>query len=109
MDSSFPFPCSYGILRSWTVPVSAYVYTASSSVLSIIGPERFSRREPEISVPGFVFVELPDPRRAMKADADVVKETFGKSVQVKKVFWTLLLSMTGLVQARVVDPVTVQR
>jgi len=34
---------------------------------------------------------------------------FGKNEQVKKVFWTLLLSMAGLVQARVVDPVTAQQ
>lgn len=34
--------------------------------------------------------------------------SFGKNEQVKKVFWTLFISMARLVQARVVDPVTVR-
>jgi hypothetical protein len=34
---------------------------------------------------------------------------FGKNEQVKKVFWTLFISMAGLVLARVVHPVTVQQ
>jgi len=36
-------------------------------------------------------------------------EAFGKNEQVKKMFWTLLFSMAGLVLALVVDPVTAQR
>jgi len=43
---------------------------------------------------------------AMKVDADVVIDAFGKNEQVKKVFWTLFVAMAGLVLARVVDPVT---
>jgi hypothetical protein len=46
---------------------------------------------------------------AMKADADVVIDAFGKNEQVKKVFWTLFIAMAGLVLARVVDPVTAQQ
>jgi len=34
---------------------------------------------------------------------------FGKNEQVKKMFWTLFISMTGLVLAQVVDPVTTQQ
>jgi hypothetical protein len=46
-------------------------------------------------------------QRAMKVDTDVVIEAFGKNEQVKRVFWTLFISMAGLVLARrVVDPVT---
>jgi len=48
-------------------------------------------------------------QRAMKADADVVIEAFGKNEQVKKVFWTFFIGMAGLVLARVVDPVTAQQ
>ena len=45
----------------------------------------------------------------MKADVDAVIETFGKNDQVKKVFWTMFVSMAGLVLARVLDPVTAQQ
>ncbi|MCK9581459.1 MAG: hypothetical protein M0Q92_13560 [Methanoregula sp.] len=57
-----------------------------------------------------LFVFLPKLiQRAMKADADAVIEAFGKNEQMKKVFWTLFISMAGLVLARVVDPVTAQQ
>jgi hypothetical protein len=56
-----------------------------------------------------LFVFLPKLiQRAMKADTDAAIEAFGKNEQVKKVFWTLFISMAGLVLARVVDPVTAQ-
>jgi hypothetical protein len=45
----------------------------------------------------------------MRADAQVVIDAFGKNEQVKKVFWTVFAAMTGLVLARVVDPVTAQQ
>ncbi|PKL65197.1 MAG: hypothetical protein CVV32_04185 [Methanomicrobiales archaeon HGW-Methanomicrobiales-3] len=52
-----------------------------------------------------LFVFLPKLiKRAMKADADAVIGTFGKNEQVRKVFWTLFISMAGLVLAQVVDP-----
>ncbi len=47
-------------------------------------------------------------QRAMKADVDAVIEVFGKNRQVKKVFWTKFVAITGLVLARVVDPATAQ-
>lgn len=52
-----------------------------------------------------LFVFLPKLiQRAMKADAAAVVEAFGKNEQVKKVFWTLFISMAGLVVAQVLDP-----
>jgi hypothetical protein len=45
----------------------------------------------------------------MKADVDAAIEAFGKNEQTKKVFWTMFVSMTGLVLARVLDPVTAQK
>jgi len=57
-----------------------------------------------------LFVFLPKLiQRAMKADADAVIEVFGKNEQVKKVFWTLFISMAGLFVAQVLDPVTAQQ
>jgi len=57
-----------------------------------------------------LFVFLPKLiQRAMKADADAVVEAFGKNEQVKKVFWTLFISMAGLVVAQILDPVTAQQ
>ena len=59
-------------------------------------------------LPRFVF--LPKLiQRAMKADADAAIKTFGKNEQVKKVFWTMFVSMAGLIQTRVLDPVTAQQ
>jgi len=40
---------------------------------------------------------------------DAAIEAFGKNEQVKKVFWTLFVTMAGLVLARVVYPVTTQQ
>ena len=45
----------------------------------------------------------------MKADADSVIEAFGKNEQVRKVFWTLFISMAGLILAQVLDPATAQQ
>jgi hypothetical protein len=57
-----------------------------------------------------LFVFMPKLiQRAMKADTDAVIDAFGKNEQVKKVFWTLFVTMAGLVLARVVDPVTAQQ
>jgi hypothetical protein len=44
-----------------------------------------------------------------KADTDAAIEAFGKNEQVKKVFWTLFIAMTGLVLAWGVDPATAQQ
>jgi predicted MFS family arabinose efflux permease len=52
-----------------------------------------------------LFVFLPKLiQRAMKADLDAVVEAFGKNEQVKKVFWTLFISMAGLFVVQILDP-----
>jgi len=57
-----------------------------------------------------LFVFLPKLiQQAMKADTDTAIEAFGKNEQVKKVFWTLFISMAGLFVAQVLDPVTAQQ
>jgi hypothetical protein len=57
-----------------------------------------------------LFVFLPKLiQKGMKADTEAVINAFGKNEQVKKVFWTLFIAMSGLVLARVVDPVTAQQ
>jgi hypothetical protein len=56
-----------------------------------------------------LFVFLPKLiQQAMKADTGAAIGAFGKNEQVKKVFWTLFMSITGLVLVRIVDPVTAQ-
>jgi hypothetical protein len=57
-----------------------------------------------------LFVFLPKLiQYGMKADTDAVIDAFGKNEQIKKVFWTLFVTMAGLVLTRVVDPVTAQQ
>jgi hypothetical protein len=57
-----------------------------------------------------LFVFLPKLiQKGMKADTEAVINAFGKNEQVKKVFWTLFVTMAGLVLARVVDPMTAQQ
>jgi hypothetical protein len=57
-----------------------------------------------------LFVFLPKLiQRAMRANVDAAIGTFGKNERVKKVFWTIFVSMAGLVLARVLDPVTAQQ
>jgi len=45
----------------------------------------------------------------MKADADAIIDQFGKNEQIKKVFWTLFISIAGLFLAQVLDPATAQQ
>jgi len=40
----------------------------------------------------------------MKADTDAAIEAFGKNEQVKKVFWTLFISMAGPITGMEVLP-----
>lgn len=57
-----------------------------------------------------LFVFLPKLiRKAMKADAGMVIEAFGKNEHVRNVFWAVFSAMAGLVLARVLDPVTAQQ
>jgi hypothetical protein len=45
-------------------------------------------------LPLFVFMPKLN-QRGVKADTDAVIDAFGKNEQVKKVFWTLFISMAG--------------
>ena len=85
----------------FAVPLGIFLAGRAEMTLAFIGAAL-------LFLPLFVF--LPKViRRAMKADADAAIEAFGKNEQVKKVFWTLFVAMTGLVLARVMDPVTAQQ
>ena len=57
------------------------------------------------------FVQSNVTKSAVRELADPIADVaaFGKNEQVKRVFWTLFVAMTGLVLARVVDPVTAQQ
>jgi hypothetical protein len=86
---------------TFAVPAGFYLAGRAEITLAFIGAA-------VIFLPLFVF--LPKLiQRAMKADVDAVIETFGKNEQVKKVFWTMFVSMAGLVLARVLDPATAQQ
>ena len=57
-----------------------------------------------------LFVFLPKLIQwAMKADMNGGIDLFGKNEQVKKVFWSLFVVMTGLMLAKVLDPASVQQ
>jgi len=86
---------------TFAVPVGIFLAGRTDMSLAFIGAA-------VLFLPLFVF--LPKLiQRAMKADTDTAIDAFGKNEQVKKVFWTLFISMAGLVLARVVDPVTAQQ
>ncbi|GAB6286244.1 MAG: hypothetical protein STSR0009_24450 [Methanoregula sp.] len=83
------------------VPLGIFMAGRTEIILGFIGAA-------VLFLPLFVF--LPKLiQQAMKADTAAAIEAFGKNEQVKKVFWTLFISMAGLVLARVVDPVTAQQ
>jgi len=85
----------------FAVPAGIFLAGRAEITLAFIGSA-------VIFLPLFVF--LPKlVQRAMKADVDAAIETFGKNEQVKKVFWTVFVSMGGLILTRVVDPVTAQQ
>jgi len=85
----------------FAVPAGIFLAGRAEITLAFIGAA-------VLFLPCFVF--LPKVmHQAMKADADAAIEAFGKNEQVKRVFWTLFIAMTGLVLARVVDPVTARQ
>ncbi|MDP2796614.1 MAG: hypothetical protein Q8N94_03795 [Methanoregula sp.] len=82
----------------FVIPIGIFLAGRAEITLEFIGAV-------VLFLPLFVF--LPKLiQQAMKADADAAIEAFGKNEQVKKVFWSLFVSMAGLVLTRVVDPVT---
>ena len=85
----------------FAVPVGIFLVGRAEMTLAFIGAS-------VLFLPLFVF--LPKLiQRAMKADVDAAIGTFGKNEQVKKVFWTMFVSMAGLVLARVIDPETARQ
>jgi hypothetical protein len=85
----------------FAVPVGIFLAGRAEISLAFIGAA-------VLFLPLFVF--LPKlMQKGMKADTEAVINAFGKNEQVKKVFWTLFVAMTGLVMARVVDPVTARQ
>ena len=85
----------------FAVPLGIFLAGRAEITLAFIGAA-------VLFLPLFVF--LPKLIRwAMKADVDAAIETFGKNEQVKKVFWTMFVSMAGLVLARVLDPETARQ
>jgi len=85
----------------FAVPLGIFMAGRTEITLAFIGAA-------VLFLPLFVF--LPKLiQRAMKADTDAAIEAFGKNEQVKKIFWTMFISMAGLVLARVVDPATAQQ
>lgn len=56
-----------------------------------------------------LFVYLPKLiRSAMKTDTEKVIETFGKNEQTRKVFWSIIVALAGLVLAETLDLAVVQ-
>jgi len=81
---------------TFAAPVGIFLASRTDMSLAFIGAA-------VLFLPLFVF--LPKLiQRAMKADTAAAIEAFGKNEQVKKVFWTLFISMAGLVVAQVLDP-----
>jgi hypothetical protein len=86
---------------SIAIPAGIFLAGRAEISLSFIGAA-------VLFLPLFVF--LPKlMQKGMKADTEAVINAFGKNEQVKKVFWTLFVAMTGLVMAQVMDPVTAQK
>jgi hypothetical protein len=57
-----------------------------------------------------LFIFLPKIlRKGMREDTDAVIDAFGKNEHVRKVFWTVFVTMAGLVVTRVLDPGTAQQ
>jgi hypothetical protein len=91
-----------GILAgSIAVPAGIFLSGRAEISLAFIGAA-------VLFLPLFVFMPKLI-QHCMKADTEAAIHAFGKNEQVKKVFWTLFVTMAGLVLAQVVDPVTSQQ
>jgi hypothetical protein len=83
------------------VPAGFWFATRTELPLAFIGAA-------VVFLPLFVF--LPRLiRYAMAVDTDAILEAFGKNEQVKRVFWTIFISLAGLVLTEVLDPVMAQK
>jgi hypothetical protein len=85
----------------FAVPTGIFLAGRTDLALSVIGAAA-------IFLPIFVF--LPKIlRQVAHIDPESALELFGKNEQVRKVFWTLFLTMTGLVLAEILDPASAQK
>jgi len=85
----------------FAIPAGIFLAGRAEVTLAFIGAS-------VLFLPLFVF--LPKLiQRAMKADMERAIDAFGKNEQTKKVFWTMFVSMTGLVLAQVLDPETARQ
>lgn len=85
----------------FAIPAGIFLAGRAEVTLAFIGAS-------VLFLPLFVF--LPKlVQRAMKADVNAAIDAFGKNEQTKKVFWTMFVSMTGLVLAQVLDPETARQ
>ena len=85
----------------FAIPAGIFLAGRAEVTLAFIGAS-------VLFLPLFVF--LPKLiQRAMKADVNAAIDAFGKNEQTKKVFWTMFVSMTGLVLAQVLDPETARQ
>jgi hypothetical protein len=83
------------------VPAGMYFTTLTEAPLAIIGAA-------VVFLPLYVFIPKL-MREAREVDAGAVLEIIGKNEHAKSVFWALFLGLTGLVLARIADPVTAQK
>jgi F0F1-type ATP synthase assembly protein I len=82
----------------FSVPLGIFLAGRTEVTLAFIGSA-------VVFLPLFVF--LPKMIRwAMNADVDPVVAAFGRNEQTKKIFWSLFVTMAGLILARVLDPGT---
>jgi hypothetical protein len=84
-----------------TVPLGMFLAEKSGSLLSFtIAAMIFL----------LLFIFLPKLiRQGMMTDTDTVIQLFGKTEQIKKVFWSVFIVLAGFVLAQIVDPVTAQQ
>jgi hypothetical protein len=84
-----------------SVLAGMYFATITEAPLAIIGAA-------VVFLPLFIFIPKL-LREAREVDAGAVIEILGKNEHAKRVFRTLFLALTGLVLARIADPVTAQK
>ena len=90
-------------LMAATIAVPAGIFFAQKTAapLALIGAV-------VIFLPLFVFIPKMI-RQAVQVDTETIIAMIGKNEQIRKVFWTLFLTVAGLVLAEIADPVTAQQ
>jgi hypothetical protein len=82
----------------FTVPVEIFLAVKTTTAFAFTGAAMIFL---------LLFIFLPKLiRQAMKTDTEMILDVFGKNEQFRKVFWTVFITLAGLVLAHVVDPAT---